>query len=70
MHDIKLTKQPIELYKILKFSGLVASGGEAKAVIVDGQVSVNGVVETQKSKKIVAGDTITLGDETLNISVE
>ena len=65
MRTIDITREPVELYKILKFEGLVASGGEAKLVIGDGQVSVNGQVETRKRKKIVAGDTIVFGSETL-----
>lgn len=58
MKEIEITKEPVELYKILKFEGILASGGEAKAVIDDGQVLVNGEVETRKRKKIVSGDTI------------
>jgi ribosome-associated protein len=58
MKEIEITKEPVELYKILKFEGIVASGGEAKAVIDNGQVLVNGEVETRKRKKIVSGDTI------------
>jgi len=58
MNEITITRQPVELYKILKFEGIVSSGGEAKAVIDDGQVMVNGVTETRKRKKIVAGDTL------------
>jgi ribosome-associated protein len=58
MKEIEITKEPVELYKILKFEGIVASGGEAKAVIDDGQVLVNGEIETRKRKKIVSGDTI------------
>tara|TARA_B110000858_G_scaffold198493_1_gene265712 strand:- start:15090 stop:15482 length:393 start_codon:yes stop_codon:yes gene_type:complete len=55
---VELTKQPIDLYKILKFEGLVASGGEAKLAIAEGYVILNGVVETQKRKKIVSEDVI------------
>ena len=55
---VELTKQPIDLYKILKFEGLVASGGEAKLAIAEGHVTLNGVVETQKRKKIVSEDVI------------
>lgn len=55
---VELHKPVVDLYKILKFEGLVGSGGEAKSVIANGHVKVNGVVETQKRKKIVAGDTI------------
>ena len=58
MKEIEITKEPVELYKILKFEGIVSSGGEAKAVIDDGQVLVNGEIETRKRKKIVSGDTI------------
>jgi ribosome-associated protein len=55
---IEINRQPVELYKILKFEALVASGGEAKTVINSGLVQVNGTIETQKRKKIVDGDSI------------
>jgi ribosome-associated protein len=58
---VELTKQPIDLYKILKFEGLVDNGGEAKAAIAGGHVTLNDVVETQKRKKIVSGDIIEFG---------
>jgi ribosome-associated protein len=55
---VVLQQSPTELYKILKFEGLASSGAEAKIVIADGLVKVNGEIETQKRKKIVEGDTI------------
>lgn len=58
MREVEITKEPVELYKILKFEGMTSSGGEAKQVIDDGQVLVNGIVETRKRKKIVSGDII------------
>jgi ribosome-associated protein len=67
MRIVEITKEPVELYKILKFEGLVASGGEAKMVIADGYVMVNGESETQKRKKIVSGDMIEFGGETIRI---
>ena len=67
MRTVEINKEPVELYKILKFEGLVASGGQAKLVIGDGQVSVNGQIETRKRKKIVDGDTIVFGSETLQV---
>jgi len=67
MITVELTREPVELYKILKFEGLVASGGEAKMVISEGLVLVNGKVETRKRKKIVAGDTIEFGQEILRM---
>ena len=52
-------KQPfIELYKILKITDLVSSGGEAKHVVADGLVKVGGEVETRKRKKIKPGDEV------------
>ncbi|MCG8615314.1 MAG: RNA-binding S4 domain-containing protein [Desulfobacterales bacterium] len=57
---VYLTKSPVELYKILKFENLAASGGEAKYLIADGLVRVNGAVETRKRKKIFPGDVIEL----------
>ena len=56
--NVTLTQSPTELYKILKFEGLASSGAEAKQVIADGLVFVNGEVETRKRKKIVTGDKI------------
>jgi len=57
----------VELYKILKIEGMASSGGEAKAVIAAGQVLVNGEIETQKRKKIVAGDIIEFRNEKIHI---
>ncbi|XOF32835.1 MAG: RNA-binding S4 domain-containing protein [Candidatus Electrothrix sp. YB6] len=48
----------IELYKLLKREDVAASGGEAKAMISEGLIRVNGEVETRKRKKIVARDTV------------
>lgn len=57
---VKLTKIPVELHKVLKFETLAASGGEAKHMIAEGFVKLNGRVETQKQKKIYPGDIIEL----------
>ena len=67
MREIEITEEPIELYKILKFEGMVSSGGEAKSVIAEGQIMVNGKVETRKRKKIVSGDTIEYGEEKIRV---
>jgi ribosome-associated protein len=67
MRAVTIAYEPVELYKILKFESLVASGGEAKLVIGEGLVTVNGEIETRKRRKIVAGDIIAYGSETLRI---
>ena len=64
---VEIEKEPIELYKILKFESMVQSGGEAKFVIAEGLVRVNGEVETRKSKKIFSGDIIEFEEETIRI---
>ena len=50
----------IKLEAALKFAGLTETGGEAKEIILDGQVAVNGEVCTQRGKKLRAGDCFTL----------
>ena len=67
MRMVEITQEPVELYKILKFEAMVASGGEAKMVIAEGLVEVNGEVETRKRKKIVSGDIIEFGDEKIRV---
>ncbi len=67
MREVEVTVEPVELYKILKFEGMVPSGGEAKVVIAAGLVSVNGEIETRKRKKIVAGDIIEFDNEKIII---
>ncbi len=69
MRMVEIFREPIELYKILKFESMVNSGGEAKAVIADGLVLVNGIVETRKRKKIVSGDTVEYADEKYQIQL-
>lgn len=67
MREVKIPKEPVELYKILKFEAMVASGGEAKLVISNGLVQVNGQVEIRKRKKIMSGDIIKFADEEVRV---
>ena len=67
MRYVEIKKEPVELYKILKFENLVMSGGEAKHMIADGLVKLNGKVETQKRKKILSGDIIEFQGELLKV---
>ena len=64
---VEIEEEPIELYKILKFDNMVQSGGEAKFVIAEGLVRVNGEVETRKRKKIISGDLIEFEGEKIRI---
>jgi len=67
MREVILKSEPVELHKILKFEGLVPSGGVAKMAIDAGDVFVNGEVETRKRKKIVAGDVIEFNGESIRM---
>lgn len=65
--EVLLEDEPVELYKILKFEGLVPSGGVAKMAIEAGDVLVNGEVETRKRKKMYAGDVIEFNGEVIRL---
>lgn len=67
--NVDISREPVELYKILKFESLAASGAEAKAAVASGLVLVNGIVETRKRKQIVAGDRIEFGTEKIFITL-
>ena len=58
MEEIVLRDEFIKLGQAIKAAGLVESGVEAKIVIQDGEVKVNGVVETQRGKKLFGGEVV------------
>ena len=66
--EVKLEREPVELYKLLKFESLVGSGGEAKHVIAEGYVLVNGELETRKRRKLIGGDEVEFNGEILQLS--
>ncbi|SET09274.1 RNA-binding S4 domain-containing protein [Thalassotalea agarivorans] len=68
-YEVQLESEPIELYKLLKIADLVSGGGEAKIVISEGYVYLNGEVETQKRKKIYNGDVIEFNGDVLTLTV-
>ena len=67
MEIIKLREDFIKLCQALKAAGLVDSGVEAKIVIQDGLVNVNGAVEYQRGKKLVDGDVVEFEGNTIKI---
>jgi len=68
MDTIKLRDDFIKLGQALKLAGLVESGVDAKFVIQDGLVKVNGKTETQRGKKLVAGDVFEFDGNIVKIS--
>lgn len=67
MEIIKLREDYIKLGQALKAVGFVESGVDAKDVIQQGMVKVNGKVETQRGKKLVDGDEVLFEGQTIRI---
>ena len=67
MQEIKLRDEFIKLGQALKAAGLVGSGVDAKLVIQDGLVKVNGETEVQRGKKLYDGDMVTFEGEIIRI---
>jgi ribosome-associated protein len=57
----------IKLDQFLKFAGITSTGGQAKWMIVDGEVKVNGIVETRRGRKLVDDDEVTVSGQTLKV---
>ncbi len=66
---IELNHQPVELCKLLKIANLVGGGGEAKIVISEGYVLLNGEVEYQKRKKVYHEDVIEFNGEIVQLQI-
>lgn len=67
MEKIKIDTEFIKLDSLLKFAALVGTGGEAKLVISEGMVKVNGEVCTMRGKKIRPGDNVSFNNQELEI---
>jgi ribosome-associated protein len=66
---VAVREVPIELCQFIKFGGLTESGGEAKQLITEGLVTLNGVVETQKRKKLAVGDVVKANGHTIIVAL-
>ena len=67
--EIHLDQQPIELCKLLKIADLVTGGGEAKVVISEGYVLLNGELEFQKRKKVYHNDIVEFNGEVIQVII-
>ena len=67
MRDLPIRGESIRLGQALKLSGLAESGGEARALVEDGAVTVNAEVETRRGRQLRHGDVVVVGGEALRI---
>ena len=67
MYTIKLREEFIKLGQALKAAGVIENGAEAKEVIIDGLVKVNGEIDTRRGKKLYDGDIISFNGEEIKI---
>ena len=67
MESVKISTEYIKLEQMLKYSGIAGSGSDAKMLIVQGLIKVNGNVEHQRGKKLRCGDIIEFDGKNYNI---
>lgn len=67
MKEFEIKTEFIKLDQFLKYAEIVQSGGEAKELIADGNILVNGEVETRRGKKLRSGDEIKYNGEIFRI---
>ncbi len=67
---LEITTDMIRLGQLLKVSGIAENGGAAKAMILDGLVSVNGEVTLQRGKQIVSGDKVKVMNQEILVQRE
>ncbi|GAA0729444.1 RNA-binding S4 domain-containing protein [Dactylosporangium roseum] len=67
MKEIEIRGDMIRLGQFLKLANVLESGGESKEVILEGEVTVNGEVETRRGRQLRRGDVVRLLGETLRV---
>ncbi|GAA2615659.1 RNA-binding S4 domain-containing protein [Dactylosporangium fulvum] len=67
MKEIEIRGDMIRLGQFLKLANILESGGESKEVILEGEVTVNGEVETRRGRQLHRGDVVRLLGETLRV---
>jgi len=65
--DVPIRDEAIRLGQFLKLANLIDSGSDAKALMVQGAVTVNGAVETRRGRQLVRGDVVTLGGQSARV---
>ena len=66
-HDVPIREDSIRLGQFLKLADLVDSGADAKAVLAQGEVGVNGEPEGRRGRQLRKGDVVTLGERSARV---
>ena len=64
---VPIRDEQIRLGQFLKLADLIDVGGEAKALLAEGSVTVNGDVETRRGRRLSKGDVVGLGDDVVEV---
>ena len=67
MEDVPIRGEMIRLGQLLKLAGVVGGGGEAKELLAQGAVAVNGEPESRRGRQLFDGDVVRIGDEALRV---
>jgi ribosome-associated protein len=65
--DVPIRDESIRLGQFLKLADLIDNGADAKPLLMRGEVSVNGEVETRRGRQLAKGDVVTLGEESVRV---
>jgi ribosome-associated protein len=68
VRDVAIRDETIRLGQLLKLAGLVDAGGEAKMLLAEGLVTVNGEAEERRGRQLHRGDVVTLRDEIVRVA--
>ncbi len=68
MRDVPIREEVIRLGQLLKLAGLAASGGEARAMLEAGAVTVNDEAEARRGRQLRRGDVVAVGDEAVRVA--
>ena len=68
MREIEIRGDMIRLGQLLKLTDLAGSGGDARALLVEEGVTVNGAVETRRGRQLHRGDVVAVGDESVRVA--
>jgi ribosome-associated protein len=68
MRDVEIRGDMIRLGQLLSFAGIVGSGAEAKVLLAEAEVTVNGEPESRRGRQLHRGDVVVAAGETIHIS--